>query len=79
MSFHVDLPADPPLRGRPKSSKTIKQMECPECKGTKSPQAKRCAKCAYGERATRKGSKDIDVEKLRNILDEYAREKRLPR
>ena len=80
MSFHVDIDDDPPLRGRPKSTKTMKQMECPDCKGAKSPQAKRCAKCAYGGgRTARRHSKEIDVEKLRKILDEYSRKWKLPR
>ena len=57
----------------------MKQMVCPDCKGAKSPQAKRCSKCAYGGRTARKHNKDIDVEKLRKMLDEYSRKWNLPR
>ena len=79
MSFHVE--DDPPLRGRPKSqqpTKTMERMVCPDCKGVKSPQAKRCAKCAYGGRLSRRGG-DIDIDKLRKILEEYSTKWRLPR
>ena len=69
------------MRGRPtkSKSKTILAMTCPDCKGAKSPQAKRCSKCARGKQYGTRHQKDIDIKKLSAILDEYAREKRLPR
>ena len=67
------------MRGRPSTNKTILAMTCPDCKGAKSPQAKRCSKCARGKQYGTRHQKDIDIDKLRKILDEYSKEHGIPR
>ena len=51
----------------------LEKMTCPDCKGGKSPQAKKCAACARcGSLGKAKKKSEIDIPKLREILLEHA-------
>ena len=72
LDYWLELDRHTHMRGRKKSLEWMAKMTCPKCKGTKSPQAKKCAKCANKDIYGKKKNKDIDVEKLRGILKEHA-------
>ena len=78
LNYWLELDKHTHMRGRRKSLEWMAKMTCPQCKGAKSPQAKRCAKCANKDMYGKKRNKDIDIPKLRKMIEDYAKETGFP-